>query len=310
MALLNTLYHRLFRETLVPLALMIVTPNISLLFPYIIVHRKAEFYKIFANENLWALIKKAWSEVDWADGECWTIIGATFLWGILTMILIPGRKYHGPPTHNNFRPTYWDNGFRFYLLSMSIVGPLIWKYSMLHLYYKLPTFCGMLAAVGAIFCFVLYIKGLIVPDLGEHGASGNPIFDYYWGVELYPTLGRYISLKVLINCRFGLFLWQLIVLVLWKCNYELYRAQYARGHIVWPISVSCMLQTAYLAKFYYWENGYMKVSGWSMDFDNQIIIRTLLSRPSTLLSIVLGTTSAGVAFASCPPSIPCPACTW
>ena len=89
--------------------------------------------------------------------------------------------------------------------------------------------------------------------------SGNPIYDFYWGIELYPHFGKYVSLKVLINSRFGLFLWQLIVLVAWKANYELYYNQYSKGNLVWPMTVTTILQTVYLAKFYYWEDGYMQV---------------------------------------------------
>src|SRR5699024_4118581 len=98
--------------------------------------------------------------------------------------------------------------------------------------------------------------GLILPDPGEHDLNGNPIFDFYWGIELYPHFGKYVSLKVLINSRFGLFLWQLIVLVAWKANYELYYNQYSKGNLVWPMTVTTILQTVYLAKFYYWEDGY------------------------------------------------------
>ena len=100
---------------------------------------------------------------------------------------------------------------------------------------------------------------MILPDPGEHDISVNPVFDFYWGVELYPHLGKYVSLKVLINSRFGLFLWQLVVLVAWKAHYELYLNRYHNGHYLSPMTVTTILQTVYLAKFYYWEDGYMQV---------------------------------------------------
>ena len=83
----------------------------------------------------------------------------TLLWGILTLVALPGRPYHGPPTRNNFRPQYWANGFRFYLLSMAIAGPLIWHCSVLHLYYKTTTLTGILALFGLLFCTLMYFKG-------------------------------------------------------------------------------------------------------------------------------------------------------
>lgn len=193
------------------------------------------------------------------DHECLTILATILLWGILTLIILPGKPYFGPPTKNNFRPQYWNNGFLFYLLSMAIVLPLIWHFSVLHLYYKFITLIGMCNAFGFILCIFLYFKGILLPDPGEFDMNGNPIFDFYWGVELYPHLGKYVSFKLLINSRFGLFLWQLIVLVAWKANYELYINRYHRGDPVWSMTVVTILQTVYLAKFYYWEDGYMQV---------------------------------------------------
>ena len=103
------------------------------------------------------------------------------------------------------------------------------------------------------------LLALVMPDPGYFEVTMNPIFDYYYGIELYPHLGKYISLKMLINCRFGLMLWQLIVLMAWKANYELYYTEYSKGHIMNAATVSAILQTVYLAKFYYWEDGYMQV---------------------------------------------------
>lgn len=76
---------------------------------------------------------------------------------------------------------------------------------------------------------------------------------------MYPQLGRYIHLKVLINSRFGLWLWQAIVIVCWKAHYELYISSYNKGFVFYPITTITILQTIYLAKFYYWEDGYMQV---------------------------------------------------
>lgn len=83
----------------------------------------------------------------------------TLLWGMLTLVALPGKAYLGPPTKNNFRPQYWANGFRFYLLSMLIACPLIWHFSVLHLYYKINTLTGILAVFGIFFCTMLYFKG-------------------------------------------------------------------------------------------------------------------------------------------------------
>jgi hypothetical protein len=101
--------------------------------------------------------------------------------------------------------------------------------------------------------------GLLKPDPGICEVSKNPIYDYYWGTELYPHLGPYISLKLLIICRFSLFLWQIIVLIAWKANFELNSHNLSDEDIDYPMTATTILQTIYLAKFYYWEDGYMAV---------------------------------------------------
>ncbi|CAG2181696.1 unnamed protein product, partial [Oppiella nova] len=74
------------------------------------------------------------------------------LWGIISLHF-PGRKYHGPPTPNGYRPEYWNSGFKFYVISMLIAIPVLWNYSVLHLYYKIPNLIAILIAFGVIFCF-------------------------------------------------------------------------------------------------------------------------------------------------------------
>src|SRR5579883_1524982 len=92
------------------------------------------------------------------DVECWSIVIGTFVWGIISLHF-PGKKYYGPTTSNGFRPEYWHNGFIFYVISMLIAIPLIATFSVLHLYYKIPTLIGILVEIGLVFCVFLYIKG-------------------------------------------------------------------------------------------------------------------------------------------------------
>jgi hypothetical protein len=94
------------------------------------------------------------------DIECWSLVIGLLLWGVLSLY-IPGQEYYGPQTTNGFRPKYWNNGFKFYLISMFIAIPVIAKYSVIHLYYKIPTLIGILIAFGFIVCFALYLKGFI-----------------------------------------------------------------------------------------------------------------------------------------------------
>lgn len=109
---------------------------------------------VFLNFNVWIFRKNRY------DVECWSLVIGLLLWGIISL-QFPGSLYYGPPTSNGFRPKYWNNGFRFYIISMLIAVPVVAKYSVLHLYYKIPTLTGILIAFGFVFCLALYIKGLI-----------------------------------------------------------------------------------------------------------------------------------------------------
>jgi len=101
--------------------------------------------------------------------------------------------------------------------------------------------------------------GLTFPDPGVYDYTGNPIFDFYRGIELYPRLGKYIPLKGLIIYRFGQILWALIGLIAWKANYELNIDYYIRGHINWSQTTNILLLILYCFRYYFWEDMYFRV---------------------------------------------------
>lgn len=263
--LVTTIYRTLVRETLFPLGLMFLTVNCAVTIPYLVVHKNSALGAL-DQEGIQRVVTDAWGSVNWKDWEVWTLVVVVALWATLSLLL-PGQEYHGPPTLSGFRPVYYRSGFYFYLISMLVVVPLIWHFHLLHWYYKFVTFAGVLAATGLFVCVVLFVKGHLWPSPGVFGSSGSPVFDFYWGIELYPRFGLddSLDLKTLVNSRFGLFLWQVVVLAAWKANYELHLASYARGDISWAITASTVLQTVYLAKFYFWEDGYMSTIDIAVD---------------------------------------------
>lgn len=82
------------------------------------------------------------------------------------------------------------------------------------------------------------------------GSSGSIIFDYYWGTELYPRVFGW-DLKVFTNCRFGMMGWALIVI---SCSAK----QHADIGLSPTMFASSFVQLVYIAKFFWWEQGYMK----------------------------------------------------
>lgn len=63
---LGTLYRRLLRETLLPLAIMVVTPNAVVLLPYIIIHKNGSLQETFGGKRTFLqVLMTAWRKVDW-----------------------------------------------------------------------------------------------------------------------------------------------------------------------------------------------------------------------------------------------------
>lgn len=64
MAILQTIYYRLIRETIIPLLLMIITPNAAILLPYIVIYQRAELISTFKKYSVLNLVNHVWSSID------------------------------------------------------------------------------------------------------------------------------------------------------------------------------------------------------------------------------------------------------
>lgn len=106
-----------------------------------------------------------------------------------------------------------------------------------------------LSVLSYINCFLLYFKGLYFPSSADSGSIGQGfIMDFFWGTELHPEIFG-ISLKQLINCRFGMMLWPVIIVAFAVKQYEVY------GEISNSMLVSFLIQEVYIFKFFWWEDG-------------------------------------------------------
>ena len=97
---------------------------------------------------------------------------------------------------------------------------------------------------------MLYVKGRFAPSSSDHGTSGNPVFDYYWGTELYPRILGW-DVKMFTNCRFGMMAWPLILV-------SFAAKQAETVGLSDSMAVAVGLQLVYIAKFYWWETGYLR----------------------------------------------------
>lgn len=241
------LVHSIF-----PLCLILAAPNWSLFLMYVSIQFKGSMQPVYDNGWFQTLLS-AWKTALKFDPEVWIVIFLFSFWAALSMFIFGGETYHGPATKSGFRPRYHNSGFRFYVTSLFLLA-LIFNFngfSAIYWYNKLISMAGALNVYGYIVCAVLYVKGKFHKSPGDYGSSGYLIFDFYWGLELYPRIGKTFDVKLFTNSRFGLMLWQAIVLISWQAQHELTGWN-------WSMAATSILQTIYLAKFYWWEDGYMK----------------------------------------------------
>lgn len=119
------------------------------------------------------------------------------------MKILPGNMIKGPVTPNAHVPIYKDNGLSCYLVTLTLFGLLV-SYLKLkgctptYVYDRMDSFLLGTNIMGHILCTGLLIKGLITPSTPDSGSSGNLLFDYYWGTDLYPRIFG-IDVKVFTN---------------------------------------------------------------------------------------------------------------
>jgi len=94
----------------------------------------------------------------------------------------------------------------------------------------------------------LFFKGKYFPSSADNYSTGYSILDFYWGSELYPAIGN-VSWKQLINCRFAMMGWNILLLSYLLKQHELY------GFVSNSMIASFVIQTVYIF-FFVWENGY------------------------------------------------------
>ncbi|KAI6653515.1 7-dehydrocholesterol reductase [Oopsacas minuta] len=204
---------------------MLTTPVSTVLLAYCVAKLDgsvvALIYQI-TKTGFWNLIQEQWIMNICGTIQCWKIIGVLSLTQMIFMRFLPGCSSWGL----NFFPA-------------SI---------LIDLYLELVI---TLVCFGFIFCGILYIKGVFFPSTVESDLSGNVVFDFFWGTELYPRVLCW-DVKVFTNCRFGLMLWQMLIFS------GLAYQQNTYGEISFAYMATAIIQTQYLFKFYLWEKAYTK----------------------------------------------------
>lgn len=247
---------KFLRRTLGPLFLILMAPPSAILIWYINTQlggSLASLWQMFQNQGVFQSISQIWAPVFFGSANAWAIIGTFMLTQLILMRVVPGKKSLGPLTPNGNTPVYKANGVACFLITIGLFVVtsygLNW-FSPTIVYDNFGAILGALNIFSLLFCVMLYLKGRFKPSSTDNGITGNVIFDYYWGTELYPRIFGW-DIKQFTNCRFGMMSWPVIILSFAAKQ----SAVYGLTNSMW-VAVAIML--AYIFKFFVWEMGYMR----------------------------------------------------
>ncbi|XP_049528801.1 uncharacterized protein LOC119462124 [Dermacentor silvarum] len=264
-----------FWRTVVPVVLILSMPiTLMCAISFVITHKSSP--SLVLKSGFGKFFYRACIEQGFGTLEAWTFAVTFTLYSAFSIHLLAGKAYRGPPT---------SSGFTYYGLSMLIacyflIGKDLPGYPI---YRGMPSLVVVLTVEGLIVSVLLYFNGLLSPSPGEHGPSGSAMFDFFSGLKLYPSEGKRFDVKLWTNSRFGMMLWPLLVLVSWK-------AQVETTGWNWAMAVMAFLQTAHAAKFFCWEDFYMKFTDVVLDRSDWNHLDDLLGNQGPCMPVMSHTT--------------------
>lgn len=186
------------------------------------------------------------------DPAVWKVLAGYLAFEMVLVRFVPYDVFEGPVTPAGNVPKYNANGFQCFVITLMTFFSLnfLGIFDGAWIYDHMGSLLSSLNVFALIFCSILYLKGRFFPSSSDSGTSGNPVFDFYWGTELFPRILGW-DVKQVMNCRFAMMGWSLIII---SCFFKSYQIL---GHVDPGIFVNVMLQLIYIGKFFYWETGYL-----------------------------------------------------
>lgn len=244
------------RNTLGPLFLMATCPPLVILMWYTntALHGSAtQLWNIINEYGFFQVLFTIWKPVFFGSPTAWLIIFSFAIFELVLMKFLPGKLFYGPITPEGNVPVYKANGvlaFTTTVATFCIASFGLNLFSATLIYDNLGAIFGALNILSLVVCALLYLKGRYAPSSTDSGITGNLLFDYYWGTELYPVLFGW-NIKQFINCRFGMMSWGIILLSYAAKQNQLFGLSNS-------MLISVALQLIYISKFFMWETGYFR----------------------------------------------------
>ncbi|EIE25799.1 sterol delta-7 reductase DWF5 [Coccomyxa subellipsoidea C-169] len=233
------------------LALMIGCPAFAIYMWFTLTHLDGSLVELvqFAQKAGFQGVRASWP---WPSQEAWAIIASFGGLQAFLQLALPGAVHKGPVSPKGNVPVYKANGVLAYFttLALFVLGWQFKLFSPARVYDLFGEILSGLNMFSLLFCLFLYFKGKYAPSSSDSGSTGSLMYDYYWGMELYPRIGRHFDLKTWTNCRMGMMGWGVLVLCYAVKQHELY------GYLSNSMAVSILLMHLYIFKFFLWETGY------------------------------------------------------
>jgi 7-dehydrocholesterol reductase len=241
--------------TLIPATLMLLCPPTAILVWY--THTAlggsiAALGQLVAREGLGGTVSRVFTPVFFGSPTAWAVIGIFAASQLALLRLLPGPPFHGPVTTTGHVPAYTANGPAALAVTLALFGGASFGLEIFPATIVADHFGAIIGALNVfslVFCLLLYLKGRHRPSTRDAGLSGHPVFDYYWGTDLYPAVGSW-NVKMFITCRFGMMAWPLILLSFAAKQHQVHG-------LADSLVVAVALQLVYIAKFFWWETGYL-----------------------------------------------------
>jgi len=244
------------RNSLGPFFLILACPPFAILMWYTNTQLYGSFsslFELFYQEGFFHSIYQIWQPIFFGSGIAWLIIFSFAAFQLILMRILPGKPFYGPITPKGNIPVYKANGVMAFFVTVStfcISTFYLNLFSPTLIYDNFGAILGALNILSLLVCALLYLKGRYIPSTNDSGITGNFLFDYYWGTELYPSVLGW-NVKMFIICRFGIMSWALILLSYAAKQHQMYG-------LTNSMIIAVALQLFYLTKFYFWETGYLR----------------------------------------------------
>jgi hypothetical protein len=153
-----------------------------------------------------------WWKALW-DSEAMLIYLAWYAFCVVAWLILPGEAVEGTKLRTGGTIKYKCNAFSTFLLALGIVTGIIVRFGPASFTLIFEKWAGFVTAsilmsvFQAIWCYLGSFREGRLLALG--GNSGNPIYDFYIGRELNPSIGSF-DIKSFNELRPGLILWVLV----------------------------------------------------------------------------------------------------